>query len=1214
MYWQPITAGRSILWSFIQDTTVLPDGPIYLNYIVVDSAGNASLYQQKMVIMNNYPRITDVTLYTDNIGQGAAFTKEGTSDYIVPASMPAGYLNTGFISKNRYIGFKVAASSGNGNLHYRIQYVKRTAVPLTNANLLAIAADAATAAASRSWSNIYAIKEKGNMGDAMWATLMGKPREMVTPEKGMHFAFKATALDIGTTSADTAEVWRYTLTDPVLKTERLNQAQGVAVDDQITGNFRFSGNDFDSNVLTPNPDRINEKLSSRPDKPDGAADPANPGAVNDPNDTAFFLIKVWDSVNPDAGDPATAGEDEQLYDAVAVGMNVYLSDHLNPTARLYDLNPYFVREVVGNNNEAATIRNAAEPTVIGDNIVRGGLFNTRTAREPVKSGYIDPRGGSLALKPMIQNEDGDWVIPNYPLLDPDDGPDGVITSNANNANDKVSGRVILRGLAWDDQLIDTVSIKIGGDTAKTILKLNTTTGKMEVCTAAADGGNAANAGRVFFVEQLHWKTGHVVEWAYVWDTEAEPASLNRGPGTVKVEVTVRDKNGPLSSVAVPSGSPATVPPDNYNADNANPAVFHSWINVDVVPYITGFERETPAFATKRSLQGWYSFYQGEKNIALRGYNFGQPSATVNVYLNSSGVEGAPISSATWNANPANVTNTQNRFSFTIPEDAAASGKLDVSVNGTRAYNHTSSHANKSWNREYNVFTPGSNLWINKPHAHIWRTNENNPTTDPRTYIGTVSGNGSSNGLDHPGMALEYSSGATLHGVWGVYGKANSVYGTNTNTGNLLYNATPGEPYGTPDISIFQGTGTPNVALVHQTDGRPRLVVKATVNQTADNNTPDWYTNMNTLAVNGNATNHDNYQAADGTTQRWQNVRISKALANGASDNNNVGRIYMTAFNADTKGLWYGSRYGGSATDNNTANTTFFIDGTRMNGTVNARYPDYIAEPSGNPPNGIPRTANAGEYNAVDYDNIGPIIAYYDNNTVRIAFGTTMNPNASEWNRRYLLPASHPLRTGSGQHISIKVDKDYGIHLAFYNSAKTTVVYYYAKDRSFINVQNPPTPGTGATANVRCHTIDNVITGGIRTDISIHEENGQMLPWIVYGDSSRTDNYDGVRVAYKSAAITSTSIGFTGTLTCPVTGADITGWEALSMPAQYMVKNDRLNIEAWPPTVRGGTLGANTAGWNAAVGYAGTSSAGVDMFRVGYFYYPKFKGYGNNKTD
>jgi hypothetical protein len=160
-----------------------------------------------------------------------------------------------------------------------------------------------------------------------------------------------------------------------------------------------------------------------------------------------------------------------------------------------------------------------------------------------------------------------------------------------------------------------------------------------------------------------------------------------------------------------------------------------------------------------------------------------------------------------------------------------------------------------------------------------------------------------------------------------------------------------------------------------------------------------------------------------------------------------------------------------------------------------------------------------------------------------------------------------------------------------------VVYYYAKDRNAIQ-QNGTTPDG---VNVKAHTIDSVLrSGGTWTDISVDNYGN---PMIVYGDILRTGTYDGVRMAYRSNG--SNGVQFTGTLKCPVTGADITGWEALTMPAGFEVNSDRLNIEAWPPTVRGGTLGTRTGTndtWNAAIGYADT------RYRVGYFFWPTWKSY------
>jgi hypothetical protein len=158
-----------------------------------------------------------------------------------------------------------------------------------------------------------------------------------------------------------------------------------------------------------------------------------------------------------------------------------------------------------------------------------------------------------------------------------------------------------------------------------------------------------------------------------------------------------------------------------------------------------------------------------------------------------------------------------------------------------------------------------------------------------------------------------------------------------------------------------------------------------------------------------------------------------------------------------------------------------------------------------------------------------------------------------------------------------------------------VVYYYASSRN--NLGNAPNGG-----NVKAPTVDKVMaSGGMWTDISVDNNTN---PYIVYGDNLRTENYDGVRMAYRIAVSPPANI-FNASVTCPVTGSNISGWEAVTMPANYRVNNDRLNIEIWPPTVRVGSLGTRpgTDTWDAAIGYAGG-----DMFRIGYFYAPKYKGY------
>jgi hypothetical protein len=1164
--WQPTGGDQDILWNFITDTTKMPDGRIYLNYLVVDTAGNASYYQQTMVVMNKYPQITNVTLRTDNMGVGAVFTTHSgdvaEETYSIPDTpFESGYLDSGFISKNRFIAFGVDTMGGNAPLNYRVQYVKRIGpFRLSNANLKNMADKTYGTGAVIGNTSLYTIANKGNADDYAWVGF-GVP--VARPTVGTHFVFQATnddVKDLADYSVNTT-VYGYQVVDTGITKTALNR----------TGN--------NANTIT-----IDDQLLYFKDGDPTAADTyfgaAKIAETDTANPTAYFLIKVWDSVT-------TGAEDDMLYDAVVVGMKVFLSDKTDPTARLYDLNPYTETAVVNNNlnpgDRTDTIANAADPIAIGSNILRGGLFNVKTERDMIKSGYVDPRSGTTALRPDIQDPNTlQWRATNA---------DGFVSGDSNNSagspdRDKVSGRVILRGLAWDDQFVNEIRIKIGDNTEKVILKLTDLDAAGNPTTVTANitkrEMRAASGVQAFAYEELHWKNGHTVEWAYVWDTEEEPASAGgRYQNGVPIAVRVIDRNA-----SRPSTSVAT--------DNTTTRVYHNTISVDIVPYVVGFERASQ-YSTTRSRQGWYSFFQGEPGIALLGYNLGTAAAAPGIAYATTDTGGTTMGNiAIDDVSVATRPIFPRRYTFTVPA-AAVSGKINVTVTGAAgvtpatsspAYNTNfataaNNYTTKSWNRENSAYIAGSDLWINRPHVHIWRTTEN--AAAPRTYF-----NGSG-GPTSPGMALEYESGAgagRLHAAWTSFGDATYYYGHNGADSRVTMQGAPsGDPFALTDISLFNGAGTPNLSAVYQNDGAPYVLLRTTLTTNGIVNQEHRNARISYVASGVRA------------SERWGNTRIAKAAANTANNpndpyrepgdiaNNNrnpggndafwAGRTYMTAYDSQNKYLWFGMRYN-TGTNNAHNNYTRIIDGV----TANADDTTLIT-------GGLAAGTNKGDYNAVDFDGTGPVIAYYDqaNDTVRIAFGTlatTGTDPISGWSRQYLLPSTHALYKGSGKYISLKVDKANGIHLAFYNSIQQTVVYAYMENRN--------TP----VANVVAYPVDKVIQGGVWTDISV-DDNGS--PWIVYGNTSRMNNYDGVRMAYKSSANTGFAFATTRESTNPAAG-----WEAVSMPADYTIRNDRLNIEVWPPTNRAGGTLPTGPGWNAAIGY------GSDMYRIGYFYYPGYKGY------
>ena len=1236
-------------WVFTVDSTELPDGAMWFNYLVVDKAGNATFYQEQVVVMNHYPVITGVTLFTSNKGSRTVERQlddmenvdEATATNVdrkkfVPVLDANGYLNTGFISKNRYVGFKVETISGNPPLNYRLQHVTRTSMLLNTATITQMVTDKTAPGAI----TLYTIEQTGNLGRD-WSKLGAR-----TIANGAHFVFDPqlknitdplnSVYDSGSdnyidlTNAGGARIYRYTsVVSPypeVVKDTPEGEPNPPVLpnedDDPVEAGdgFNFYDDVFDAGGGAG---KIGQFLGSQPDKTNGAA---TDGTANNPAATAFFLISVWDSVGQiNTGSPFDA---LQLYDAVVIGMNVLLTDTTAPTIEVYPLNPNTETLVVGNNsgnstelvpgttdeyvpNLHLTIREALDPIGLGLNEGRGGLYNAKNDRELVSSGHIEPGAGS----PYLDITGGD-----VPFA----------------ANETVSGGIIVRGRANDDQLIDEIWVKAtevstGIYEEKPILKFNPATYSLEPVSP--------EHAEVF--EQLHYKNGHLVEWAWLWNTEEWPFADGNPRDNVILEFKVIDRNGP-------------------NTGTTNGAAVPAEKAVDIAPYITGFERELPKYATKRSLQGWYSFFQGEENIKVLGYNLNPSAATVILD------DGAN-----------DYTLAANGIILSVPDDAV-SGRIVLTTSkagggSIDAINHDTD-GTKSWNSEYFSRTFGSDLWDNKPFAHIWSTTQNDGSVSGSvSFFGNGSNWGGSMNAKDPAMKLIYNgpNSGKLYGAW--IDELNQSVHQSVNDWDPIElvnrareNVEPLGPYDGVDIGYYHSTDlveTPNHAnIVYNYFSQGSHILGRDAGMGEDQMVPGQ-SSMLSAAQTGTP------------SDRYKNIRTSRTRrSNLTSFYDSFNRRLMFSlsyFAGAVVSPNYTTQYPGAA-----ANTPAVIidgPGSDVGVTVNGA-----------------GTSNAGLYSAIDFITVSdtvstPVIAYYDQiaETVRIAHSTltertrnhiirptasgttgypfsgtyyefsyhglkinqeivlnpTVNPDGSisggahyfvefigyysntgggtffmdaeggplvvlrqragndpngAWGTRYSgavtdwylageqymivnctmgpwtresLLSQDDLFRNAGTYISMKVDNEDNIHMAFLNTRESALVYAMGHFNA------------GAFVLDEITKVADVIQGAIRIDLSLDDEGN---PFIVYGDNSRIGGYDGIRMAYKSDFFSKGD-----------------GWETVQMPSPYTTKNDRLSIEAWPPNDRlGGDIGAAPAGgWNAAIGYAS------DMYRIGFFTKP-----------
>jgi hypothetical protein len=892
--------------------------------------------------------------------------------------------------------------------------------------------------------------------------------------------------------------------------------------------------------------------------------------------SAKFLVEVWDSI-------LTGGaftEADQLKAQVTMGLTVENTDNTAPTSMLYDLNPSFNR-TAGATPDASRAA-AAAPLGIDENRNMAGLYNLGSAASPVASGHIEPRKNSV-----IGNEIAAVLLTDasYPFT-----------------ADTVSGKVILRGCAYDRHRVEKINLSISNVGA------SWNNGDIPII-AALDVSNkwkltpVSNA----YVYEEYRSAGHYVEWAYVWDSEVIPAVLN------------------LDSVTVSAVSTdAAAHPNTSVAQSANNESYNSVI-VDIAPYILSVKRDNtaaePDKLSTRSTQGWYSAYRGE-TLTISGYNLkssGDSTLTIN--------NGADIALAAGQTSHEIKTNA-------IPA-AATSGPIVLKTTGTEISAVNSRiKAIYPWNQEY---TPelGSDLWDSSRYIHIW-----NSTADAANGgLFNNSGGGSD-------ISMTSDGSGNLYGAWAYPGSQSVYNGRNNNSApNLTINGS--DPSYDTDITYSTNTNGgvvgPTVAynLINTQAGN-----HANFNDTGgilvwDKNAPanghaGSAGNAYTL---GNQFNQSDPAGSAANTY----VDIFKRPRVAVYDNH----IYVSYYDQYRYALWFGKTLNGLG--NNNASNLVGSNVTADNGRI-------IIDGSGSYVTDFPSN-DVGSWSAIDTLSDGRVaIAYFDasRDTVKLAVAT--DATNKSFYKADLLDANDKYHDGSGTYVSLKIDSENKAHVAFANTNENTVIYatgvldsILSKSTAQVTVKNNSssprikgggpvhaftaggttweleipvgsyaanesktftatsvdygaflvTPGaitlspavtnpayftvtvegssaTQGTAppsyNFTSMAVDTSRMNGVSwVDLSLDSAGNPYITYIY-----RTGHGDGAKVALRNReAYKKVSVDNQGVAN--------SGWDAFIMPAAHPVLNDRLSIENW------------TGEWKAAVGYLSN-----DLFRVAFY--------------
>jgi len=781
----------------------ITSGPVDLHYVVIDKAGNAKYYKERLVIMNDAAVIYRIKLATDirhysawpapldknnsahtgksgdplnastildairsRVGQPTD-VQNGISDWVSATALGATNI-IDFNVRNKLFALRVettAAAGTNKDRHFRLEYV-------SNVTLLANTAPGVTPERTQlpnmKAGRIYIIDDPGN---AKWGAI-GADGEGPWPRGYAFLAVIDGTVDNDVKITGTGSAWEvntsyYTSAGRTVPSAL--QIPDVPYEKNPSGKnefakgaeFVYANTAFDSAVGTTIVD-----YGGNDEYPGAGVNLVNPPTAADRQ--SMFVIKVFD------GD-----EEDTFGDFAILRIRVNNDDKTKPFAQVYDINPKTEgqdRQNIASNEEARSLAPMFIGEGTGSNRTKGGLWNTApTLGAVTKPGHIEPRrmegtnygplystkqtGESAARRHSLSSAQmgGAATIEDATIQKPWANPDGFFN------RDTVSGKVVLRGYAEDDQRIAQIVLTIGGTTDTdgtniTILDFANNVPKTDYNPATYTSPRTgllqipdAQKDNVYYADSID-AYRHRVEWAYIWDTEKLNStvvgdnvrvwvrSYNRNgvATTGTIRKTVSDNIPDTQAGIAHSSVSETTKPNTSPFNPGFPVGMNKYnrISFNQRPYITGFKRNQATFAhDTRSRQGRYMFARNETAV-VTGFNLQQGAN--NAVISLPGAANIPTGNVGTIGNYGITAPDNMRYrEFTVGGTATSSmdsGVITLTVNSIQAVNAGSDRkplgtptrplAIQPWNIEYSPGRPGTELWDDFTQAHIWQSNSN----------------------------------------------------------------------------------------------------------------------------------------------------------------------------------------------------------------------------------------------------------------------------------------------------------------------------------------------------------------------------------------------------------------------------------------------------------------------------------------------------------
>ena len=747
----------------------------------------------------------------------------------------------------------------------------------------------------------------------------------------------------------------------------------------------------------------------------------------------------------------------------------------------------------------------------------------------------------------------------------------------------VSGKVTLRGFAYDNVKIDTITAVLPFSSALTVTA--TRSGQ----TWSSDKTMTSNGVELKVIHLGADYLGYYVKWELSFDSSKIPMGADKdikvtandgvrnsvesgAPISMTLETVTRGAENSASHSSftsanigqfvlfetgqkryltrISSKNGNTITLDNSVPTDMNQAAVYDYsanktkTSVKSVPYITGVSRNS-TYNTNRARSGAIPLLRGEAGNTITGFNFEGSAPSLKITENK---DGTGFSVAMDNLT---LSGDKKSFTFKVP-DTAKDGYLHLVVNGVAAVNNTNAYTESNMEKSD---TYGTAKHSDDRLVHIWRVNKED------TF------KGSKNAI-YPAMSK--GADGTLYASFSNYSKS-EVYYSNAFTGTSAV-----EVGGTGTTTLFTGYDPPEETDITVTGsgGNPEVNVLYAANYHGgtdefwgDGGTFDWNDTspftaggiylydkdaQSTLVNNLSSTPTTKKKAKiyrfelftyDNELQQFKNIRTVRS-------GNNIYVVYYDRLTGAVKFSW--------VDDSKTPDTSLkalpwcVIDGNTDVTDTNSKVPDHPADsftfvsPNGTAyaspyvlsasafEDGLSVSHTVWESIAVATTTQGyPIVVYMDATTGRLRLARSTSPqptSSSDWKIQSVLASSDPNGKLASNYINACIGTDGILHIAFQNT-KGQLVYVKSTNRS----------DTGST-KYTFGTSEVLDDSGMSIDMTM---NG-ATPYISY--VFRPNSYDAIRIAYK------TSMDFNNT------GANVEGWETMTAPLNQRAANSRICIE------------------------------------------------------